>query len=275
LIVVTDHYAVVGNPIAHSRSPEIHAAFARQTGQHLIYAALLAPADGFREVMEAFRAGGGLGMNVTIPFKQQAFEASTQLSERARQARAVNTLRFIEEEIVGDNTDGAGLKADLTRNLGLDLAGRRILVMGAGGAVRGVLPALLEAGPSHLFIANRTAERAVALADELSAPGPVAGGGYDAIGRQSFDLVLNGTAASLAKELPPLPGTVFATGALAYDMMYGRDTPFLAFARRHGARTSDGLGMLVEQAAEAFWVWRGVRPVTAPVIAMLRDRRPG
>jgi shikimate dehydrogenase len=267
---LTDHYAVVGNPIAHSKSPIIHTAFAEQTRQDLVYSALLAPDEGFREVVDAFRAGGGHGLNVTVPFKQRAFELSTRLSGRASQAQAVNTLWFDGRQVHGDNTDGTGLMTDLTRNLRLDLTGKHILVMGAGGAARGVLPALLGAGPERLVIANRTPDKATSLAIALSNMGSVAGGGYDALGRDTFDLVLNATAASLSGELPPLPETVFAPGALAYDMMYGKDTPFLAFARRLGARTSDGLGMLVEQAAETFWVWRHIRPATAPVIAALR-----
>lgn len=266
---MTDHYAVFGNPIAHSKSPLIHTAFARQTGQDLDYTALLAPLDGFAECVAAFRAGGGAGANVTVPFKEQAYALATRRTARAEAAGAVNTLRFQGAEILGDNTDGAGLIADLTRNLGVDLQGRRILLMGAGGAARGVVLPLLECGPAALYIANRTAERAVELAARFRHAGPVAGGGYDALAGATFDVVINATAASLTGELPPLPAGVFAAGALAYDMMYGRDTPFLRLAREAGARTVDGLGMLVEQAAESFLLWRGVRPDTAPVIAML------
>lgn len=265
---MTDHYAVFGNPIAHSKSPRIHAEFARQSGQDMAYAALLAPLDGFVEVVAAFRAGGGRGGNVTVPFKEQAHALSDRLTPRAEAAGAVNTLAFSVDGVLGDNTDGAGLVRDLTANLGLDLAGRRILLMGAGGAARGVVLPLLEQRPERLFIANRTAARATELAGHFGRG--VAGGGYDVLAGQSFDLVVNATAASLAGDLPPLPEGVFAPGALAYDMMYGRETPFLAFAQARGARLSDGLGMLVEQAAEAFLLWRGVRPDTAPVIAGLR-----
>ncbi|TCS71319.1 shikimate dehydrogenase [Sulfuritortus calidifontis] len=267
---MTDRYAVFGNPITHSKSPRIHAEFARQTGQDLSYEAILAPLDGFPAAVAAFRATGGRGANVTVPFKEQAFELASRRTERAEAAGAVNTLKFEGQEILGDNTDGAGLVADLTRNLGLDLAGRRILLLGAGGAARGVILPLLGAMPASLFIANRTADKALDLARRLAAAGPVEGGGFDALPGRQFDLVINATAASLAGELPPLPNDVFAPGALAYDMMYGQDTPFLAFARARGARVADGLGMLVEQAAEAFYLWRGVRPETAPVIALLR-----
>lgn len=267
---MTDHYAVFGNPIAHSKSPYIHAAFARQTGQDLDYTALLAPLDGFVECVTAFRAGGGAGANVTLPFKEQAYALATCRSARAEAAGAVNTLHFRDGQIYGDNTDGAGLVADLTRNLGVELKGRRILLLGAGGAARGVIQPLLECGPSALFIANRTPKRAVELAARFLHAGPVQGGGYDALSGLTYDIIINATAASLAGELPPLPEGIFAADSLAYDMMYGQDTPFLKLARQAGARCADGLGMLVEQAAEAFFLWRGVRPDTAPVIAMLR-----
>lgn len=267
---MTDHYAVFGNPIAHSKSPVIHAAFARQTGQDMDYTALLAPLDGFAECVTAFRAGGGKGANVTIPFKEAAWRLATRTTARAEAAQAVNTLRFDGAEVLGDNTDGAGLVADLTGNLGLDLKGRRILLMGAGGAARGVIQPLLEQGPELLFIANRTPERAIELAQRFARHGPVRGGGFEDLTGPSYDLIINATAASLAGERLPLPEGLYASGALAYDMMYGRDTPFLQHARAAGARTADGLGMLVEQAAEAFHWWRGVRPQTAPVIALLR-----
>lgn len=269
---MTDAYAVFGNPIAHSKSPIIHAAFARQTGQDISYSALLAPIDGFSEAVAAFAAAGGLGANVTVPFKEQAYALAHRYTPRARAAGAVNTLKFDADVIVGDNTDGAGLVRDLAANLGMQLAGKRILLMGAGGAARGVILPLLEQNPASLSIVNRSPDKALALATALSpltGPTLLSGCGYpDLTG--VFDLVINATAASLAGDLPPLPQGIFAPDALAYDMMYGKDTPFLAFARNHGARTADGLGMLVEQAAEAFWVWRGVRPATSPVIQMLR-----
>lgn len=272
---MSDRYAVFGNPIAHSKSPRIHAAFAAQTGQSLTYEALLAPLDGFAEAVAAFRREGGRGANVTVPFKEQAHALADRLSARAEAAGAVNTLTFTADGVQGDNTDGVGLVSDLTGNLGLELTGKRILLMGAGGAARGVVLPLLERGPAELFIVNRTAAKAVELVDHFSGPGfrfaasGLRGGGYtDLDGR--YDLVINATAASLAGDLPPLPAGLFAEGAMAYDMMYGRDTPFLAFASGEGARCADGLGMLVEQAAAAFFLWRGARPETAPVIAMLR-----
>jgi shikimate dehydrogenase len=263
---MTDRYAVFGHPIAHSKSPQIHAAFARQTGQDMTYEAILAPLDGFAASVAAFVATGGRGANVTVPFKEEAFRLAQQRTPRAERAGAVNTLVF-DDGILGDNTDGAGLVADLTRNLRRPLGGRRVLLLGAGGAARGVIEPLLGAAPAALVIANRTVARAQELAD-LFGRG-VAACGFDTTG-SGFDVVINATSASLAGELPPLSPAIFATDALAYDMMYGRDTPFLAFARAHGTATADGLGMLVEQAAEAFFVWRGVRPETAPVIAALR-----
>ena len=264
---MTDRYAVFGHPIAHSKSPLIHAAFARQTGQDMTYEAILAPIDGFAESVAAFVATGGRGANVTVPFKEEAYRLASRLTPRAQRAGAVNTLTFDADGILGDNTDGAGLVADLTRNLKRTLAGKRILLLGAGGAARGVVEPLLEQNPSALVIANRTVSRAQELA-ELFGRG-VRASSFEAL-EGAFDLVVNATAASLAGELPPLSPQLFTPETLAYDMMYGRDTPFLAFARAQGAATADGLGMLVEQAAEAFHLWRGVRPDTAPVIASLR-----
>ena len=264
---MTDRYAVFGHPIAHSKSPQIHAAFARQTGQDMSYEAILAPLDGFADSVTQFIAAGGRGANVTVPFKEEAFRLASRLSPRAERAGAVNTLSFESGAIIGDNTDGAGLVADLTCNLKRTLAGKRILLLGAGGAARGVIEPLLDQQPAALVIANRTVGRAQELA-ELFGRG-VTASGFDNTGA-GFDIVINATAASLAGELPPLSPAVFTGDTLAYDMMYGRDTPFLHFARGLGASTADGLGMLVEQAAEAFYVWRGVRPDTAPVIAGLR-----
>jgi len=263
---MTDRYAVFGHPIAHSKSPQIHAAFARQTGQDMTYEAILAPLDGFAASVTAFIAAGGRGANVTVPFKEEAFRLADRLSPRAERAGAVNTLIF-DGGILGDNTDGAGLAADLTRNLHCPLAGKRILLLGAGGAARGVIGPLLDAKPAALIIANRTVSRAQELAELFGQD--VRACGFDTVDTP-FDLVINATAASLAGELPPLSPRIFTVDTLAYDMMYGRDTPFLGFARTHGATTADGLGMLVEQAAEAFALWRGVRPDTAPVIASLR-----
>ena len=264
---MTDRYAVFGHPIAHSKSPHIHAAFARQTGQDMTYEAILAPLDGFAASVAQFIAAGGRGANVTVPFKEQALELCSRLSPRAERAGAVNTLSFDIYGILGDNTDGAGLVADLTRNLHCALAGTRILLLGAGGAARGVIEPLLDQRPAALVIANRTVSRAQELAELFGHD--IRACGFDAVDTP-FDLVINATAASLAGELPPLSSRIFTPSSLAYDMMYGRDTPFLSFARAQGAATADGLGMLVEQAAEAFFVWRGVRPDTAPVIAALR-----
>jgi len=264
---MTDRYAVFGHPIAHSKSPQIHTAFARQTGQDMRYEAILAPLDGFAASVAQFIAAGGRGANVTVPFKEEAFKLASRLSPRAQRAGAVNTLVFDADGILGDNTDGAGLVADLTRNLRCTLADQRVLLLGAGGAARGVIGPLLDQRPTALVVANRTVRRAEELA-ELFGRG-VRACGLDALDTPS-DLVVNATAASLAGDLPPLSPRVFTADTLAYDMMYGRDTPFLGFARAHGAATADGLGMLVEQAAEAFHLWRGVRPDTAPVIANLR-----
>ena len=270
-----DHYAVVGNPIAHSKSPWIHAAFARQTGQALVYQTLLAPLDGFEQSVTAFRIGGGRGLNVTVPFKLEAFALANHHTPRAEAAGAVNTLAFGPDGILGDNTDGAGLVRDLSFNLHCPLVGRRILLLGAGGATRGVLLPLLTSLPASLTIANRTASKAIALAERFiphAGRARVDGCGFEELAGRRFDLVINATAASLADELPPLPPGLYAEGALAYDMVYGRgQTPFLRAALADGAaRVADGLGMLVEQAAESFALWRGVRPDSAPVLAELR-----
>lgn len=269
---MTDRYAVVGNPISHSKSPLIHAAFARQTGQDLCYEALLAPLDGFAQCVAEFRRAGGKGLNVTVPFKVEAWQLATRLSERARLAQAVNTLQFAEGgEIYGDNTDGAGLVRDIVHNLGFPLEGKTILLMGAGGAARGVLLPMLEMRPASVFIVNRTAAKAGELQAQFAAFGTLTAGSYEALQGKSFDVVINATSSGLDDQLPPLPPGVFADGALAYDMMYGKETPFLVFAREQGAQTvADGLGMLVEQAAEAFLLWRGMRPDTLSVREMLR-----
>ncbi|NWG32775.1 MAG: shikimate dehydrogenase [Rhodocyclaceae bacterium] len=263
---------MIGNPIAHSKSPAIHAAFARQTGQDMSYEAILAPLDGFAAAVAAFRAAGGKGMNVTLPFKLEALELAEKPTERARLAGAANTLRFDADGIFADNTDGVGLVRDLTGRLWLDLAGKRVLILGAGGAARGVILPLLEERPALLAVANRSVDKAEALKAQFASFGRLAAGGFDAFAGGAFDLVINATSASLGGAGLVLPEGLFAPGALAYDMVYGRgETPFLADARRLGAaRVADGLGMLVEQAAESFFLWRGVRPETGPVLAMLR-----
>ena len=274
---MTDRYAVFGNPIAHSKSPQIHAAFAAATAQDLRYEALLAPLDGFAGAVADFVAAGGRGANVTVPFKEEAFRLATRLSPRAARAGAVNTLVFSGAGMLGDNTDGAGLVHDITRNLTVDLAGKRILLLGAGGAARGVIQPLLAEAPAALHIANRSADKAVALAQAFADLAAVSGGSFSDLAGLQFDVVINATSASLAGEPLPLPAGLFAPGCLAYDMMYGKgETPFLAQARLAGAaRCADGLGMLAEQAAEAFLVWRGVRPATAGVLATLRAALAG
>ncbi len=268
---VVDRYAVMGHPVAHSKSPQIHAAFARQTGQNLEYSAIEVPLDAFPQAVADFAAAGGKGLNVTVPFKQEAWALAEQRAARAQRAGAVNTLIIGPQGLRGDNTDGVGLVRDLSVNHGIELARRRILVLGAGGAVRGVLEPLLERGPTVLVIANRTEARAQALAALFGDLGPVRASGFADLQGQRFDLVINGTAASLAGEVPPIPAAAVREAA-CYDMMYGREpTPFLRWAAQQGAaRCMDGLGMLVEQAAESFYLWRGVRPQTQPVIETLR-----
>lgn len=265
---MTDRYAVIGNPIGHTKSPLIHRSFAQATGQDIAYTAIEGPLDGFAAAVRGFRDGGGRGMNVTVPFKLQAFDLADERSERAQLAGAVNALKFEGGRILADNFDGIGLVNDIQRNLGQALAGKRVLLLGAGGAARGVLLPFLQAGPAELVIANRTEARAVALAGQQAGQGPVRGGGYADIGREPFDLVVNATSASLKGELPPVPATVFAAESLAYELVYGKGlTPFLRLAHNAGVqRLADGVGMLVEQAAEAFVWWRGVRPDTRAVI---------
>jgi shikimate dehydrogenase len=267
-----DHYAVIGNPIAHSKSPLIHAAFARQTGQRLDYRRILGSREDFAGDVRAFVADGGRGLNVTVPFKQEAWALLGDRSPRAEAAGAVNTIIVLDGGLLrGDNTDGVGLVRDLAGNQGFDFSGQRVLLLGAGGAARGVLGALLEAGPGRLVVANRTASRAVALA-AAAADARVSGSGLDALAGQSFDLIINATSSGLDGDVPALPDGLLAAGGWTYDMLYGdAPTPFCNWGEAQGAaRTLDGLGMLVEQAAESFRLWRGVAPDTAPVIAMLR-----
>ncbi len=268
-----DHYTVIGNPVEHSRSPRIHALFAEQTGQSLRYDRLLAPLDDFAGAVRRFQSGGGKGANVTLPFKLQALALCDDVSERAQFAGAVNTLSFVNEgRIVGDNTDGIGLVTDLVANLGLNLLGQRILLLGAGGAVRGVLQPLLETAPASIWIANRTPAKASALADDFSGDIEIMACGYDALDGENFDLIINGTSSGLANAMPPLPDDVLVPGGVCYDMFYGKSPgPFLSWAERHGASAwADGLGMLVDQAAESFRIWRGVKPETGPVLQQLR-----
>lgn len=274
-----DQYAVVGDPIAHSKSPLIHAAFAEQTGQQLEYGRIQVPAGQLSAAVAAFRRRGGKGLNVTVPLKEEAYQLVTEHSPRAQLAGAVNTLLLQPDGgIHGDNTDGPGLVRDLLDNHHIALRGKRLLLVGAGGAARGVIGPLLDQAPQALFIVNRTAARAEQLAAHFRdySDTPIQAGGFDALPDQAFDLVINATAASLAGEAPPLPESVLAADATAYDLMYATEpTPFLRWA---SALTSgpcvDGLGMLVEQAAESFYLWRGQRPDTGPVIGSLHNTLP-
>lgn len=278
---MTERYAVLGHPVKHSKSPLIHAEFARQTGQDLSYTAEEVAPEHFETFLEDFFAAGGRGVNVTLPFKERAWARMALRSERAELAGAVNTVMTGEGGLFGDNTDGTGLVRDLTANNGLDLTGRSILILGAGGAVRGVLPSLLTEQPRRVVIANRTLSRAQDLAAHFSeqASRDTATGSLESLSfpgledAGSFDLIINGTSASLQGELPPLPDSLLAPASWCYDMMYSREaTPFQHWASDRGAaRALDGLGMLVEQAAESFRLWRAVEPETRPVITMLRE----
>ena len=270
-----DQYAVVGHPVAHSLSPFIHSLFARQTGQSLSYRLMDVPPEKFIERVSEFFAAGGRGVNVTLPHKTRALALANELTERARLAGAVNTLAARRDgTLLGDNTDGAGLVQDLAVNLGVSVRGRSILLMGAGGAARGVIAPLLALAPQRIVIANRTAERAAALAAVFAGLGPLEGCGFEALEGQRFDLVVNATSASLTGELPAVPSAAFGADTFCYDMAYGRgDTPFVRWAHELGCReAAAGWGMLVEQAAESFRLWRGVRPLTAPVLAALAGR---
>lgn len=273
---MTDKYCVIGNPIAHSKSPDIHAAFALATGQDIAYERCLAPLDGFADTVKSLVQQGYRGANVTVPFKLEAAALATRLAERARLAGAVNTLAFVDGEIVGDNTDGPGLVADIVKNAQTALAGKRVLLLGAGGAVRGVILPILQQGPQRIVIANRTRATADALvehfAGQVAHAGQVSACSFEDIA-EPFDVVINGTSASLSSAMPPVPAAAFGKGTLALDMMYAKmPSPFMDFAARHGATVRDGLGMLVEQAAEAFAIWRGVRPATSGVLELMRSQ---
>jgi shikimate dehydrogenase len=272
---MSDRYAVVGHPISHSRSPMIHALFAGQTAQEMSYTAMDIEPGAFASAVHEFFAGGGKGLNVTVPFKEEAWQIAQQHSESALLAGAVNTLMCTADgQLRGENTDGIGLVRDLRENHRAQLSNSRILIAGAGGAVRGVLPALLAEGPKEVLIANRTLARAEQLATLFADHGQIRGVGFDALASLTpYDIVINGTSAGLKGDLPPLPGSVVGPTTWCYDMIYGTgETAFQAWAQRCGAlRALDGSGMLVEQAAEAFCLWRGVRPDTAPVLAHLRE----
>ena len=266
---MVDKYAVIGNPIAHSKSPLIHAAFAKQTDQDISYEAVLAPLDGFATTVQDLIAQGYKGVNVTVPFKLEAHKRCDALTPRAAAAGAVNTLTFSANQVYGDNTDGTGLVNDITLNLSAALKGSRVLLLGAGGAAQGVLLPLLDAYPATITIANRSLDKAQKMLNESQMNASAST--FEALKNQQFDVIINATSTGLTNTALPIPNSIFAKNCLAYDMMYGRETPFMAQARLNGAQVADGLGMLVEQAAEAFYLWRGVRPTTAPIIAMLRS----
>jgi len=268
----TPLYAVMGNPVGHSLSPRIHTMFARQFDMELDYRLMHVDVGGFRQAVDGFRASGGQGANITVPFKLEAWELADRRTARAEIAGAVNTLTFRDDLISGDNTDGAGLCRDIIQNMGHAIRGRDVLVVGAGGAVRGVLAPLLDERPATLTVANRTVDKAESLAGVFAGHGRIEAGGFARLEGRRFDIVVNGTSASLKEEIPPLPDGLLRDRALAYDMMYGRErTVFLRWAAEHGAADlADGLGMLVEQAAGSFEVWHGRKPDTAPVIEKLR-----
>ena len=267
-------YAVVGNPVSHSLSPRIHASFAAQTGQTISYEAIELPLDGFVYGIRDLQQRGFAGVNVTVPFKRDAWELCDSLSHRAELAGAVNTLSFnLDGSIGGDNTDGIGLVRDLLENLAVEINGRELLVLGAGGAVRGVLGPMLDQSPARLTLANRTTQKAEQLAADFSRYGRIGVLPFDALAEQNFDLIINGTAAGLNNEIPPIPGSIVGANTTCYDMMYNLSAPtaFVAWAQDQGAKNAfDGLGMLVEQAAEAFSIWRGINPDSASVIDSLR-----
>lgn len=277
---MADQYAVIGNPVEHSLSPAIHAEFARAAGQDIVYGKVLAPLDGFQAAAHKFFENGGKGLNITLPFKREAWNTVSSHSGYARDAEAVNTIQLESGKLIGHNTDGIGLVTDLEQNLRFAVAGKRVLLMGAGGATYGVVRPILDRGPALLIVANRTLAKAVQLVAHFQKIGGAAAANlsarpYDQLAGMPFDLVINATSAGLTNEMPRLPDSVFARGALAYDMVYGKTTPFLGFARDRGARAVDGLGMLVEQAAESFLIWRGVRPATEPVMRALRRKAQG
>ena len=266
-----DLYGLIGHPVEHSRSPLIHRLFADQTEQRIEYLLIDAPPGRFQSEVDRFRARGGLGLNVTLPYKLDAQRLCSRLTQRAAQAGAVNTLAWQDGGLLGDNTDGDGLVRDLRDNLGVHVRGSRILLIGAGGAARGAIGSLLRAEPVELSIANRTADRALALAAEFSAAGPVRGRSFESL-EDGFDIIINATSASLSDEVPAIPAAAVGPSTFCYDMMYSScPTAFLRWARAGGAAGSaDGLGMLVEQAAESFLLWRGVRPDTGPVLEEVR-----
>ena len=271
---MTDLYAVMGNPIHHSKSPAIHTQFAEQAKMDLVYSAMLVPLDGFDSAVAEFFKGSGKGLNITVPFKEQAFKLADNLTPRAKTAQAVNTLKLLEDgTILGDNTDGAGLVRDLTVNNLVELSGKRVLVIGAGGAVRGVLQPVLNEHPESVVICNRTVAKAETLASEFSELGNISACEFTEL-TGAFDVIINGTSASLNGQLPPIPEACVGSQTSVYDMMYGKEpTAFLVWAKNLGASTLiDGLGMLVEQAAVSFDVWRGIHPDSLPVLQSLKSQ---
>lgn len=269
-----DRYAVFGNPIKQSKSPAIHAMFAAQSAQAMQYRAVRVELGGFDEAARRFFAGEGAGLNVTVPFKGDAYNFADKLSKRAARAGAVNTLTRTDEGVIaGDNTDGLGLVRDMILNLGWAVQGMRVLLLGAGGAARGVLAPLLRENPQEILVVNRTADRAAALEAEFSDLGKIRGGGLELIGERQFDLIINATSAGLSGQVPELPSSLLTQRSCCYDMVYGPEpTPFMRWSAHHAAwAVADGLGMLVEQAAESFYIWRKTRPETRPVINQLRE----
>ncbi|THB69840.1 MAG: shikimate dehydrogenase [Gammaproteobacteria bacterium] len=270
---MTDRYGVIGNPIKHSKSPQIHALFARQTGQDISYDAIFSDIGKFIETVRSFQFSGGKGLNVTVPFKQEAWELADKLSERARLAGAVNTLLFNDDgSISGDNTDGAGMVADIKLNLEMDFSGKKVLILGAGGAVRGVLLPVINESPADITIANRTVSKAVDLAAAFANDTNIHACGFNQLEDQQFDIIINGTSAGLGGKIPPIPASIIGNGCCCYDMVYSDEpTTFVKWAQNNGAAiSSDGLGMLVGQAAESFYIWREVMPETRSVMQVLR-----
>ena len=266
-----DDYAVMGNPIKHSKSPQIHSLFARQTNQSINYIAIQVDTGGFKQAVGNFVAHNGKGLNITVPFKEEAWALVEDRSERAERAGAINTIKIEDGNLYGDNTDGVGLVNDLKNNHNISIQDKRVLLMGAGGASRGVLAPLLSECPAEIVIVNRTVSKATALAEHFQDMGNISGCGYDDLADKKFDIIINATAASLHGELPPLPDKLVVKSGCCYDMMYGQQTPFMQWAVEQGVGVvTDGLGMLVEQAAESFYIWRGVRPETQPVLHTLR-----
>ncbi len=273
MTIEIDRYAVFGNPIAHSKSPQIHSLFAKQTKQSLVYTAELTEIGQFDQAVKKFIQNNGKGLNVTVPFKENAWQCATEHSKRAQRAGAVNTLMLQQDGgLYGDTTDGIGLARDLIQNHNIRIKAKDILIVGAGGAVRGVLEAILEQRPASLLICNRTKQKALQLAKDFSDLGKVNGCGLNEVDGANFDIVINGTSASLQGDLPPLPESIFRKNSCSYDMMYAAQaTPFMLWSTNNGAaKVFDGLGMLVEQAAESFYLWRNVRPETKPVIRHIR-----